>query len=105
MATPHHPRRDDLALETVLAALGDPVRMAIVRQLASCPKSGPMNCAKAAERLAKLAPSTRTHHLRILRDAGLVRSRREGVQVLNELRKDDLEARFPGLLKSILVHR
>ncbi len=102
MVTLHHPRTDDLKLEAVLAALGDPVRMALVRKLASCPKGHPMNCATTAETLKKLPPSTRTHHLRVLREAGVIKSERRGVEVFNTLRFEDVEKRFPGLLKLVL---
>ena len=94
----HHPRMVDITLEAVLHALGDPVRLALVRQLASCPQGHPMNCAKAAEVLSHIALSTRHHHLRILREGGVIHSERKGVEVLNTLRKDELEQRFPGLL-------
>lgn len=97
-----HPRAEDFSLPAVLAALGDPHRLALVKQLASCPKGTPMNCAKAAETLANIPLSTRHHHLRILRESGVILSQRKGVEVLNSLRKVELEQRFPGLLKNIL---
>ena len=46
--------------------------------------------------------STCTHHFKVLRDAGVIRQRQEGTRRLNTLRRDDLEARFPGLLGTIL---
>lgn len=100
---PHRkPRIDDIPLDAVLAALGDPVRLRMVKMLASCPKNTPMNCATAAKHTCDLAPSTRTHHLRILREAGIIESSRQGVQVLNKLRMDEMDVRFPGLLKLVL---
>lgn len=98
----HHPTRSQLTLAGVLHALGDPVRLAFVQRLASCPKGTPMNCTTVGEVMAEIALSTRHHHMRILREAGVLRSVPEGKEVLNTLRKDDLEARFPGLLKTIL---
>lgn len=99
-----HPRMADITLEGVLAALGDPTRLAMVKRLSHCPKTN-LNCTTVAEKLDSLPPSTRTHHLRILREAGLVESTRKGVEVLNRLRQDEIEKRFPGLLHSILSQR
>lgn len=98
----HHPTRAQLTMAGVLHALGDPIRLAFVQKLASCPKGRPMNCTTVAEVMAEIALSTRHHHLRVLREAGVIRAIPEGKEVFNTLRKDDLEARFPGLLKSIL---
>jgi DNA-binding transcriptional ArsR family regulator len=98
----HHPTRAQLSLAGVLHALGDPVRLAFVQKLASCPKGSAMNCATVGEVMAGIALSTRHHHMRILREAGMIRAIPEGKEVLNTLRKEDLEARFPGLLKTIL---
>jgi DNA-binding transcriptional ArsR family regulator len=98
----HHPTRTQLSLASVLHALGDPVRLAFVQRMASCPKGSAMNCTTVGEVMADLALSTRHHHLRILREAGVIRATPNGKEVLNTLRKDDLEARFPGLLKAIL---
>jgi DNA-binding transcriptional ArsR family regulator len=46
--------------------------------------------------------STCTHHFKVLREAGLIKQRHQGTTRLNALRRDDLEARFPGLLGTIL---
>jgi len=46
--------------------------------------------------------STCTHHFRVLREAGVIRQRPQGASRLNTLRRDDLDARFPGLLETIL---
>jgi DNA-binding transcriptional ArsR family regulator len=105
MTTFTHPQAADFQLPHILAALGDPVRLALVKQLASCPQATPMNCTKTAEKLKNLAPSTRTHHLRILREAGLIRSERHGVEIRNTLRAAEVESRFPGLLRTILSQR
>jgi DNA-binding transcriptional ArsR family regulator len=97
-----HPSLHQLQLPQVLAALGDPLRLALVRQLASCPHGSPMNCAKAAETLGNIPLSTRHHHLRILREGGIIHSERKGVEVLNTLRRTELNQRFPGLLTTVL---
>lgn len=92
-----HPTRDDISLEGVLYALGDPIRLRIVRALA-CGVEHP--CCHLYDELPK---STLSRHFQILRETGLIRQRREGTQFLNSLRSDDLEALFPGLLSSILA--
>ena len=97
MARPiQHPAARDLTLDAVLHALSDPVRRRIVRKLAA---SAGLSCAGACE---ALAPSTISFHHSVLREAGLIRSEKKGVSVINQLRRDDLDARFPGLLDSIL---
>jgi len=49
-----------------------------------------------------MAKSTLSHHFRVLRDAGLIRTTKQGVENLNRVRWDEVNARFPGLLKAIL---
>ncbi|MBI1309510.1 MAG: helix-turn-helix domain-containing protein [Proteobacteria bacterium] len=96
----HHPNIQQVSLPTVLHALGDPIRLALLAQLA-CGKA--LNCAQAAKQLADLPLSTRHHHLRILREAGIIRSTRNGTSVMNELRTPELEGRFPGLFATIMA--
>jgi DNA-binding transcriptional ArsR family regulator len=95
----HHPSTDDLTLDALLHALADPVRRDIVAKLVA---SDGLNCGQACD---GLAPSTVSHHHRILRDAGLIRSEKRGVEVFNTARDADVEARFPGLLAAILPPR
>jgi DNA-binding transcriptional ArsR family regulator len=92
------PRREDLRLEAVLQALGDPVRIAIVRTLYSSPGSQ-RPCGMFGLPVSK---STASHHFRVLREAGVIAQRPVGRERLTELRRDDLEARFPGLLASVV---
>jgi DNA-binding transcriptional ArsR family regulator len=96
--TLHHPEADALALTDVLHALADPMRLRIVRTLAD--GSCEMRC--GAFRLP-VSKSTLTHHFRVLRESGLIEQSAEGTAVVNRLRRDDLEARFPGLLESVLT--
>ena len=91
-----HPARDDLDLASVLHALSDPVRLEIVAGLAD---GAELACGSFDVGVTK---STCTHHFRVLREAGLIRQRQQGTMRLNSLRRDDLEARFPGLLGTIL---
>jgi DNA-binding transcriptional ArsR family regulator len=87
-----------LKLETVLYALSDPVRLHIVRNLAI---RGELACYAAVAGLG-LAKSTQSHHYRILREAGLIGQRKEGVCFISSLRKADIDRRFPGLLDAVL---
>jgi DNA-binding transcriptional ArsR family regulator len=91
-----HPRRDEIELAGVLHALSDPVRLRIVGALAHAEER---TCGSFDLPVTK---STCTHHFKVLRDAGVIRQRQEGTTRLNTLRRDDLEARFPGLLATIL---
>ncbi|MEA2423660.1 MAG: hypothetical protein QOH13_70 [Thermoleophilaceae bacterium] len=92
------PRRDDLRIESVLQALSDPVRLLIVRTLAETPGSE-RACGTFGLPVGK---STASQHFGVLREAGVVDQRLLGRQRLTKLRRDDLDARFPGLLDSVV---
>ena len=92
-----HPATEDLELSAVLHALSDPVRLKMVRYLAEAPDE--RSCRSFDVPVTK---STCTHHFKVLREAGLIHQRQEGTSRLNTLREDDLDARFPGLLRTIL---
>ncbi|HEX5895080.1 MAG TPA: helix-turn-helix domain-containing protein [Thermoleophilaceae bacterium] len=91
------PAREDIDLGAVLHALSDPIRLEIVAALDSRAEACPTGSFEVP-----VSKSTCTHHFRVLREAGVVRQRREGTARLNTLRRDDLEARFPGLLDAVL---
>lgn len=91
-----HPNRAEIELGAVLHALSDPVRLEIVAALAG---SGERTCGSFELPVTK---STCTHHFRVLREAGVIQQRQVGTTRLNTLRREDLEARFPGLLTTIL---
>jgi DNA-binding transcriptional ArsR family regulator len=93
----HHPDRNQLELPAVLHALSDPQRLEIVRTLAD--SDVPCPCGSIQLGVAK---STMTHHYRVLREAGVIRQERRGTTKLTELRRGDLDARFPGLLEAVL---
>ncbi len=95
-----HPAREDLDLVEVLQALGDPVRLQIVRLLDQADE--PIACHEMGLPVAK---STGSHHLKVLREAGVVTAEVDGTRKYHTLRRDDLEARFPGLLDSVLRER
>ena len=91
------PARGEMTLAPVLAALSDPVRLKIVCMLAS---GGELSCRAFGVPIAK---STLTHHLKVLRDAGVITQRPVGTSRMTCLRREDLDARFPGLLDSVLA--
>jgi DNA-binding transcriptional ArsR family regulator len=91
-----HPGATELDLSAVLQALADPVRRSIVERLA---REGEVPCGGFGLTITK---STRTYHFRILREAGLIEQREEGNRKLNTLRRDEIDARFPGLLEAVL---
>lgn len=92
----HHPSADALTLDAILHALSDSTRRDIVMKLLA---KGRMNCGAAC---GALPPSTISHHHRILREAGLIRSERKGIEVVNSVRRSEIDHRFPGLLDAIL---
>jgi len=93
----HHPARGEIELPAVLHALSDPQRLEIVRTLADSDE--PRLCGSIELGVAK---STMTHHYRVLRESGVIRQERRGTRKLTELRREDLDARFPGLLDAVL---
>jgi DNA-binding transcriptional ArsR family regulator len=96
----HHPTTDEIELTDVLHALSDPLRLELVRTLDGCGEE--RSCGTFDLPVAK---STATHHWRVLRECGVVSSRTEGTRKFQRLRRADLDARFPGLLDTILAHR
>ena len=86
-----------LDVTRVLHALADPVRFELVRQLRSA--EDPIACGRFDTPVAK---STLSHHFKILREAGIIATSREGGRTFNALRTHELEAAFPGLLDAIL---
>src|SRR5512132_4278817 len=92
-----HPEVDETELAAVLHALSDPVRLRIVAALAE--PEAEQTCGGFELPVTK---STCTHHFKVLREAGVIRQRQDGTARLNSLRRDDLEARFPGLLDTVL---
>jgi DNA-binding transcriptional ArsR family regulator len=83
----------------VLQALSDPVRLEIVRQLAQCDRGGELTCGQIELPVTK---STTSHHLKTLSCAGVIHERQEGTRKYLQLRRAELEERFPGLIESVL---
>ncbi|HVA91202.1 MAG TPA: metalloregulator ArsR/SmtB family transcription factor [Chloroflexota bacterium] len=95
------PDRGHFDLPTVLAALADPYRLACVRGLAEHGET----CCSDLHHLTGFDSSKATvsHHLRVLREAGVTTTRVVGVHRYSTLRRADLDARFPGLLDAVLA--
>lgn len=98
MRTIAHPVAEQMSLPGVLHALSDPVRLAIVGALRD---GAELPCGRLPVPVSK---STLSHHLKVLRDAGITRTRVDGVQRYVSLRAEDVERRFPGLLVCVLSH-
>jgi DNA-binding transcriptional ArsR family regulator len=100
-----HPAIDDVTVEGILHALSDPVRASIYARLAG------LDCAATCTALQQagdrtIPKSSLSQHFRVLREAGLVRSERAGVEMHNTTRCAEIEQRFPGLIPAILnAHR
>jgi DNA-binding transcriptional ArsR family regulator len=89
-------------VEGILHALSDPVRVSIYADIAA--QGCPQNCSKFLKVSDKMVPkSTLSQHFRILREAGLIRSERHGVEMQNTSRCTELEKRFPGLIPAIIT--
>jgi DNA-binding transcriptional ArsR family regulator len=95
-----HPDIGAVALTDVLFALSDPARLDLVRLLAT---EGPQTVANCHVVDPSAPKSTFSHHLKALRDAGLVRNEPHGRQRMLSLRRDEIDARFPGLLDSVIA--
>ena len=88
----------DIGVHQVLRALGEPVRLGIVRALARAEQ--PMSCGAFELTVSK---STSTHHFKVLRENGIIAQHDEGTARYSTLRTDELDRRFPGLLTAILA--
>jgi DNA-binding transcriptional ArsR family regulator len=94
-----HVRPEDVSLQDALTAVADPVRRAILRELAGIP-DWTKACGTFAVTVTK---ATRSHHFGVLRAAGLIEQRDEGARRLNRLRRPEFDEAFPGLLDLVLA--
>jgi DNA-binding transcriptional ArsR family regulator len=96
-----HPAIEDITVEGILHALSDPVRVLIYADIASQECS--RNCSASLSLSDRSIPkSTLSQHFRILREAGLIRGERRGVEMHNVSRCLEIEQRFPSLLQGIV---
>lgn len=97
-----HPDIENVPVEAILHALADPVRVALFIEVLN--QEGPTNCTRLVSVIEKPIPkSTLSLHMRILREAGLIRGERQGVEMRNTSRYPELDARYPGLLPAIVT--
>ncbi|MFD2418679.1 ArsR/SmtB family transcription factor [Amycolatopsis pigmentata] len=88
-------------LTVILGALAEPGRRALMTELYR--SAEPVDCAVIAEKAdLGLSNPTISHHYRVLREAGLIRTIAEGRKRIVTVRRDDMDARFPGLLNAVL---
>jgi DNA-binding transcriptional ArsR family regulator len=93
-----HPEVESFDLATIMRALGDPMRIEMVRQVDA---EGEILCTDLYDRLG-LPGSTGSYQLRQLREAGITHSSAAGTSRIVTLRRNDLESRFPGLIDVVL---
>ncbi len=96
-----HPAIEDVPVGAILHALADPMRAALFSEVIA------QNCSQSCTTLgsvleAPVPKSTLSQHLRILREAGLIRGERRGTEMRNTGRCDEIEVRYPGLLVAIM---
>ena len=97
-----HPAIADVSVEGILHALSDPVRAQIYARI--CASGESQSCASFQDCPVRglLPKSTLSLHFRVLREAGLIRSERSGVELRNTSRRDEVDQRFPGLLDALM---
>ncbi len=96
-----HPSVEDITVEGILHALSDPVRASIFMDIASA------NCAQTCSDFLSVGDkgipkSTLSQHFKSLREAGLIRGERIGVEMHNKSRCEEIDKRFPGLIPAIV---
>ena len=96
-----HPSIEDVTVEGILHALADPVRVAIYAEIVG---SG---CARTCSNFLRVSEkaipkSTLSQHFKILREAGLIRGERRGVEMHNTSRCAEIDQRFPRLIAAIV---
>jgi DNA-binding transcriptional ArsR family regulator len=93
-----HPKLEEVELPDLLFALSDATRLGIVAMLADGAEHS------SGELAGEIPKSTMSHHLKILREAGLTRTEPDGMRCRITLRRPEVERRFPGMLDAILQH-
>ncbi len=97
-----HPAPEEITVEGILHALSDPVRVAIYAEIVGSDCS--QICSTFVNVTNRNVPkSTLSQHFKVLREAGLIRSERRGVEMHNTSRCAELDARFPGLVAAIVA--
>jgi DNA-binding transcriptional ArsR family regulator len=97
----YHPAIEEITVQGILYALSDPVRVRIFTQLARSHDAGRC-CDFSHNGKVELAKSTLSQHFKILREAGLIRSERKGVELHNRSRCSELNRRFGPMIAEII---
>lgn len=96
-----HPAIEDVQPQAILHALSDPNRAAILAKILT--EGHVKACASVSELGNRVIPkSSLSNHFKVLREAGLIRSERQGVEMRNHSRFAEVDARFPGLVAAII---
>src|SRR5258708_26540250 len=96
-----HPSADDISVEGILHALSDPARAQLFAEIVQSDSA--RTCSALLELTDRTVPkSTLSQHFKALREAGLIRSERRGVEMYNTPRCTEVDRRFPGLLAAIV---
>ncbi|KGX92353.1 ArsR family transcriptional regulator [Pontibacillus halophilus JSM 076056 = DSM 19796] len=98
MKIPYHPPIESVSFTKVLQALSEPNRVKIIRCL---DESGENNCTTYTLRLM-LPKSTVSHHIKVLREAGLIQAKIVGKEHFYSLRREEINEKFPGLLDTVI---
>lgn len=93
VAQPFHPETGSIDPIQLLRAAADPIRLRVINILCD---GDELPCSALADRIGVPLP-TMSHHLKLLREAGITRNRKAGTTRWTSLRRDDLDAAFPGL--------
>uniref|UniRef100_UPI00403FF0A8 ArsR/SmtB family transcription factor n=1 Tax=Streptomyces sp. DG1A-41 TaxID=3125779 RepID=UPI00403FF0A8 len=96
----NHTWRRIVDLGKVFAALADDSRRRVIAELATDPEDQERACGSFDLPVKK---ATRTHHFRVLREAGLVVQRDHGNGSTLRLLRADIEERCPGLLQLLVA--
>jgi DNA-binding transcriptional ArsR family regulator len=95
-----HPSRDQIELPMLLDCLSDPTRLGIVFNLAKADRTATELCCGDFDAFS--GKSNLAYHFAKLRQAGLIQTRIVGTTRYMRLRRNDLDARFPGLIDTII---
>ncbi|HSI86354.1 MAG: ArsR/SmtB family transcription factor [Candidatus Methylacidiphilales bacterium] len=96
-----HPSIEDVTVEGILHALSDPTRVAIYAKIVGAQCSATCSAFLQVDE-RNIPKSTLSQHFKALRDAGLIRSERRGIEMHNTSRCQEIDGRFPGLIAAIV---
>lgn len=98
----YHPAIEDVTVEGILHALSDPIRVQILKEIMQ--STAPKTCSDFLRLPNRVVPkSTLSQHFRVLREAGLIRSERKGIEMHNSTRCEELKPRFGAMIRAILT--